>query len=55
LSSFALKIFDGRLRAAVKAPDELATLGLDRRPRRPKSLAIRAKEDYEELFAVTED
>ena len=49
MSSFALKIFDGRLRAAVKAPDELATLGLDCRPRRLKSLALRAKEDYEDL------
>ena len=47
--SFALKIFDGRVRAAVKAPDELATLGPDCRPRRLKSLAIRSKEDYEKL------
>lgn len=34
-----------RLCAAVKAQDELATLGLDCGPRRPKSLVIRAKED----------
>jgi hypothetical protein len=35
---------------AVKAPDELAALGLDCAPRRPKSLAIRAKVDYERAF-----
>ena len=36
--------------AAVKAPDELAALGLDGGPRRPKFPAIRAKEDYERAF-----
>ena len=45
----------GRLRAAVKAPDELAALGLDYAPRRPRLLAIRAKEDYKRSFATTED
>ena len=34
----------GPAAAAVKAPDELAALGLDCGPRRPRSLAIRAKE-----------
>jgi hypothetical protein len=35
---------------AVKAPDELAALGLDWGPCRPKSLAIRAKEDCKRAF-----
>jgi len=51
LSSFALKLFStAGCKTAVKAPDELAALGLDCGPRRPKSLVIRAKEDCEGAF-----
>jgi hypothetical protein len=40
---FARKHFDIAGSSAVKAQDELAALGLDCAPRRPNTLAIRAK------------
>jgi hypothetical protein len=52
LPSFALKNLDTADCGRRQGFNELAALGLDCGPRRPKSLVIRAKGNYEQAFII---